>query len=91
MPCLTHREVRYPHREPEAVFIDTQSEEKAALQFHILSARLALGFPVMPICMPVFWAPSMRSCLPPPVGEAEGREPMSDFLLKWHLPYISDI
>lgn len=79
MPCLTHSEVRYPHRESGAVFIDKHSKEKAALLFHILSAKLVLGFPVMPTCMSVFWASPIRSRLPPPVGEAEGRELMSDF------------
>lgn len=79
MPCLTHSEVRCPHGESEAVFIDTHSKEKAALLFQILSAKLVLGFPVMPTCMPVVWIPPVRSCLLPPVGEAEGRELMSDF------------
>lgn len=70
MPFLTHSEVRYPHGESEAVFIDTHTKEKAALLFHVLSVKLGLGFPVMPTCMPVFWTPPIGSYLPPPVGEA---------------------
>lgn len=61
------------------MFIVTHSKEKAALLFHILSAKLVLDSPAMPTCVSVVQTPPIRSCLSPAVGEAEGRKLMSDF------------